>query len=514
TLRGMSGAQRDDLSPQARDEWDRGLREVNTICEEVLDLNFRALVLGQDPPTYDDRCPFQGLYPFYLQDREFFFGRETLVQTLKQTLEQDRFLAVLGPSGSGKSSVVLAGLIPVLQAQEPNLRMAYLTPGSHPSIQLETSLTKLDGRSVVVVVDQFEELFTLCSDEAERNAFLKRLLSLPEHLSLAITMRADFWAECAPYRELKEQMKRNQELIAPMDTAELRRAMEQQARKVGLRFEADLSHQILEDVQGEPGAMPLLQHALQELWKRRHGRWLRAEEYRALGGVRKAIAETADDFYQQVSTEEQERLRDIFVRLTRLDEESMQGEERRDTRRRVWLEELVPAGSDPTATKELVRRLADTRLIVTSVNELTQREEVEVAHEALIRHWPRLRHWLDEDRISLRLRSEIGEAAKEWKNQNQEESYLVHQGSRLEDAEILSHNSNFPLSELERVYVDACVALRKHERVEKEKQQRRELEAAPMKLTDIMVSFLLMAAADFSLLRRSQVSRNRAKTSR
>ncbi|MCP4396900.1 MAG: hypothetical protein GY801_06330, partial [bacterium] len=161
TLRGMSGAQRDDLSPQARDEWDRGLREVNTICEEVLDLNFRALVLGQDPPTYDERCPFQGLYPFYLHDREFFFGREALVQTLKQTLEQNRFLAVLGPSGSGKSSVVLAGLIPVLQAQELNFRIAYLTPGSHPLSQLETILTKLDGRSGVVVVDQFEELFTL-----------------------------------------------------------------------------------------------------------------------------------------------------------------------------------------------------------------------------------------------------------------------------------------------------------------------------------------------------------------
>ncbi|MCP4374825.1 MAG: hypothetical protein GY794_01390, partial [bacterium] len=378
----------EELTETARKEREKALAQVNGICSEALDISFNALALGKEPPTYDERCPFQGLYPFREDDREFFFGREVLVQKLHEKLEQNRFLAVLGPSGSGKSSVVLAGLSPILH-EERQLKMAYLTPGSDPLSQLETVLAKVDETSAVLMVDQFEELFTLCTDKTERQSFLDRLLTLPEDLPVMITMRADFWGECAPYPTFKERMQQCQELIAPMDTAELRRAMEQQARKVGLRFEADLSHQILEDVQGEPGAMPLLQHALQELWKRRHGRWLRAEEYRTLGGVRKAIAETADDFYQQVSTEEQERLRDIFVRLTRLDEESVQGEERRDTRRRVWLEELVPAGSDQTKTKELVRRLADTRLIVTSVNETTQREEVEVAHEALIRHWPR-----------------------------------------------------------------------------------------------------------------------------
>ncbi|MCP4284026.1 MAG: CHAT domain-containing protein [Gammaproteobacteria bacterium] len=465
------------LSEAARQERRDALVQINTICDEALDLSFNALALGQEPPKYDERCPFQGLYPFHEDDQEFFFGREALVQKLVRRLKQDPFLAVLGPSGSGKSSVVLAGLIPTLQEENSALRMAYLTPGNDPLSQLETSVAELGEGPVALMVDQFEELFTLCSEKAKRQAFLDRLLTFPERLPVVITMRADFWGECAPYSELREQMQARQELIAPMDTAELRRAMEQQVRKVGLRFEADLSHTILEDVQDEPGAMPLLQHALQELWKRRHGQWLRTEEYRAIGGVRKAIAETADVFYKRVSPEEQARVRDIFVRLTRLDEETVKREERRDTRRRVWLKELVPAESDQAATKDLVRRLADTRLVVTSVNPATKREEVEVAHEALIRYWPRLRDWLDEDRANLQLRERISEAAREWEDGKREESLLIHRGSRLEEAEVLARTPKF-LSELEQAYVDACVALRERERAEKEEQQRRELEAA------------------------------------
>ncbi|MFQ5858155.1 MAG: CHAT domain-containing protein, partial [Anaerolineae bacterium] len=341
-LRGMPGADREDLSKAARQEWDQALAEVNTICEEVLDLNFRALALGQDPPAYDARCPFRGLSAFRLEDREFFFGREVLIDRLVAKLAEHNFLAVLGPSGSGKSSLVLAGVIPVLQAKEPGLQMAYLTPGGDPLAQLEASLEKVHDQPAILVVDQFEELFTHSADEDKRQAFLDRLLGLAENLRVVITMRADFWGECAPYRALKEVMQARQELIAPMDSAELRRAMEMQAATVGLRFEADLSNTLLDAVQGEPGAMPLLQHALLELWKRRHGRWLRAEEYRAIGGVRQAIARTADDVYEKLSPDERDRVRDIFVRLTRLDEDPVQGEERRDTRRRVGMEELVP----------------------------------------------------------------------------------------------------------------------------------------------------------------------------
>jgi len=217
--------------------------------------------------------------------------------------------------------------------------------------------------------------------------------------------------------------------------------------------------------------MPLLQHALLELWKRRHGRWLRAVEYRALGRVKQAIAQTADRLYNELSSSEQERMRDIFVRLTRLDENIVQGEERRDTRRRLSLTELIPAGSDPQDTKALVKRLADTVLVVTSWNQLTQREEVEVAHETLIRHWGRLRGWLDEDLVNLRLRDSISEAAKEWEHKPEDESLLVHRGARLDAATAILDNARFPLTEAERAYIEACRQLSDRERMKAERQR-------------------------------------------
>src|SRR6516162_2093073 len=190
--------------------------------------------------------------------------------------------------------------------------------------RLRASQLKLVAkRPVLYIVDQFEELFTMCKDEGLRRAFIAELLELAKSDRVVLTMRADFWGECADYKDLKERMEARQELVAPMNAAELRAAMEQQAAKVGLRFEADLSNTMLDEVAGEPGAMPLLQHALLELWKRRHGRWLRASEYRALGGVKQAIAQTADRLYDGLPSPEQKRVRDIFVRLTHLGEDTV-----------------------------------------------------------------------------------------------------------------------------------------------------------------------------------------------
>jgi WD40 repeat protein/energy-coupling factor transporter ATP-binding protein EcfA2 len=458
------------LSNQARQERKKALEEVNNLCDRVLDLSFAALALDKEPPAYDSRCPFRGLQSFRPEDREFFFGREALIEKLQQKLAEHNFLAVLGTSGSGKSSVVLAGLIPAVQKNQPDLQMTYMTPNSEPLVQLNASLLKVHNQPSVLVVDQFEELFTLCTDEAKRVEFINQLLTLAQQQKVVVTMRADFWGECAKYHKLKELMQRRQELMGPMDSAELRRAMEMQAAKVGLRFEADLSNTILDDVQGEPGAMPLLQHALQEMWKRRHGRWLRCQEYRAIGGVQQAIAQTADNFYEKLSSQEKKQVRNIFVRLTRLDEDAVQGEKRRDTRQRVSLEDLVPAGGESVVTKKLVQRLADDRLIITSVNKVTDKEEVEVAHEALIRYWPKLQKWLDEDLVSIRLCKTISQAAHEWDKNRRDDNFLVHQGGRLEDADTLRKQSRLPLSQLEREYVDACVERR--DRLFKEKEAR------------------------------------------
>ncbi|MBX0327477.1 WD40 repeat domain-containing protein [Oscillochloris sp. ZM17-4] len=290
-----------------------------------------------------------------------------------------------------------------------------------------------------------------------------------------ITLRADFLGEVAPYPALRDMVTARQELIAPMTPEELRRAMERQAAAVGLRFEADLGGQILDDVRDEPGAMPLLQHALQELWQRRRGSWLRAAEYREIGGIQQAIAHSADQIYDKASPEDKERLRAIFVRLTRLDAERAEGAQR-DTRQRVVLADLVPAGADPTPTRALVGRMADARLLVTGIGPGGE-ETAEVAHEALIRGWPRLRAWLSEDRQGLLLREAIHSAAREWAAGGQDEDFLFR-GTRLDEAVALAALARFALNAQEQQFLDAATALRAREAAGREAARERELQAA------------------------------------
>ncbi|NJN18610.1 MAG: hypothetical protein HC822_21315 [Oscillochloris sp.] len=412
---------------------------------------------------------------------EFFFGREVLVKRLADRCDSSLFLAVLGPSGSGKSSLVFAGLVPELQRREPQLPLISLTPNELPLAALLFAIEQANlpeikevRRQAILVIDQFEEAFTLCQDNDERRAFFAELLRLQGRFLVIITMRADFLGEVAPYPELRDRVQSQQELVAPMTPEELRRAMELQAAAVGLRFEADLSGQILDDVRGEPGAMPLLQHALQELWQRRRGRWLRSAEYRVIGGIQQAIAHSADEIYNGSSAEDQERLRGIFVRLTRLDHDH-QGDEQRDTRRRVQLHDLVPSGVDPAPIRALISRLANARLVVTSGG--SDSDSVEVAHEALIRSWPRLRNWLSEDRQNLLLLEAIRTAVRDWHSSGEDEG-LLFRGSRLDEALALLHNQHLGLNADEQRFIEAGIALREREDAQREAARQRELEQA------------------------------------
>jgi tetratricopeptide (TPR) repeat protein len=477
------GADPSALSSEAQHERGQNLSTLNQLCTEVLDMSFNALALGQTPPAYDARCPFPGLMAFRPEEHEFFFGRETLVEKLQNRLKIHNFLAVLGPSGSGKSSLVLAGLVPVLA--QP---WAYLTPGDDPLSALKT--VKDDQR--LVVVDQFEELFTLAFNEATRQEFITRLLDLARTHQVVLTMRADFWGEIARYSALRDEMQAHQELVPPMGADELHRAIDRQAEKVGLRFEADLGEDILEDVQDEPGAMPLLQHALLLLWQRRHGRWLRLDEYRAIGGVQKAIAGTADSLYESLPPAEQERVRDIFMHLTRLDEETTTGENR-DTRRRVKLDELLPAGNDPAQTIALVKKLADARLVVTSESADGEEQFVEVAHEALIRRWPRLSHWLDENRQSLLLHQGLTQASTQWFKLGCDPGAL-YRGLRLEQAQELvqSHPDWITLSE--REFLDAS---RENARKEVRARRMQYILSGAAVLLVIGLAVVLLAANGF-----------------
>lgn len=460
------------------------LLTLEALGNEAVERTFRHLALGRPVPDYDGRCPFPGLSAFRAAESAFFFGREELLAKLCERLLAHRFLAVLGPSGSGKSSVVLAGVVPQLLRRNPTMRAAYMTPGPEPLQRLERALeggVEIAGSGTaahraplrVLVVDQFEESFTLCAAE-QRSAFFDRLLALRQHEAVILTMRADFWGECASHAELKSVMLSHQELVGPMSSAELRRAIEQQAGAVGLRLEDGLCATMVAAIEDEPGGMPLLQHTLLELWKRRRGSWLRAQEYRNLGGVQLAIAETAEAVYQQVAVtaDDQQRLRDIFTRLTQLDELSPPDRKPRDSRRRVRFSELVPVGSDPEVTRRIIAQLTDARLLVTRADVLHGEQEVEVAHEALIRHWPRLRAWLDEDRIGIGLREGVRQAAKEWLAGERAEHLLLHRGERLR----LLHErvARHAFNQSEQDYVDACRHREEEEQRQKDEQLRRE----------------------------------------
>lgn len=450
------------LSREARQDFQRAITEVETLCVQVLDLGFSAVALDKKPPPYSSLCPFPGMRAFAEDDQRYFFGREALVESLLRRIQEYPFLAVLGASGSGKSSVVRAGLLPRMRREMANLHCITMIPGADPYSQLEAALDRAgledparadSSRQIVLFVDQFEEVFTLCPRE-KRSLFLQRLLRLLPKTKIVLTMRADFWGECAEYAELRRLMQEHQELVASMTPHELRSAIERQARAAGLRFEPTLCEKIVEQVQSEPGAMPLLQHALLKLWERRHGTWLSYAEYEAIGGVQRAIAETADSIYNALEEEDRARMRTVFVRLTRVDDSS--GENRRDTRQRVAKTDLMPAGVDSSPFLALIAHLADARLLVTSVSPSTQQEEVEVVHESLIRNWPRLQTWLEQQRDSLALREALSKAAQDWKKRRRDQQWLVHTGSRLRECDEL--HARFPglLNQLEQEYLNAC----------------------------------------------------------
>jgi hypothetical protein len=245
------------------------------------------------------------------------------------------------------------------------------------------------GQPQLVLVDQFEETFTLCRDETERVTFIERLMSIAQdqaaQTTVVIALRADFYSHCAQYPLLREAVAAEQEYIGQMTAAELRRAIEEPAKRGGWEFEHGLVDILLSDIgadgrgQPEPGALPLLSHALLATWERRRGRTFTIEGYRAAGGVRGAIAETAESvFTDQLNRAQQDLARDIFLRLTEL------GEGTEDTRRRASLNELARQSEETLSLRNVLNTLADARLI--TLNE----DSAEVAHEALIREWQRL----------------------------------------------------------------------------------------------------------------------------
>ena len=380
-------------------------------------------------------CPYKGLAPFDADDAAYFFGRERLVAELVARLVGAPLLAVVGPSGSGKSSVVRAGLLPALAGGvlpgSENWTQALIRPGEQPLRALRSATRRLAReRRSLLVVDQFEELFTACRDEDERAHFVDALVRADA--TVVIAVRADFYGRCAAYPELSRLVGANHVLVGPMTRDELRRAIERPAERVGLTVEPELVDTLLRDVEDQPGALPLLSTALLELWRSRDGHHLRLAAYARTGGVQGAVARLAEDAYFAL---DQSAVRSLLLRLC---DETSGGA---IVRRRVALERLEPELAD------VADRLADRRLLTISDG------AVEVAHEALLHEWPRLRGWLDEDVQGRRLHRQLNEAARAWEADDRDPAAL-YRGGRLAAALDWAAAHDSELDATERAFLD------------------------------------------------------------
>ena len=446
-----------------------------------------AVAEPPEPPELEV-CPFRGLAPFDAAHAEYFFGRERLVAELVARLVGSTLLAVVGPSGSGKSSAVRAGLLPVLAdgvvPGSERWRRAVLRPGERPLAALSRNLARAvpetgreaaapwisdalerlpAGERLVLAVDQFEEAFVACRDEAEREAFLDALVEgaadPDERLVVVLAIRADFYGRCAEHADLSTLVSANQILVGAMRRDELRRAIELPARRAGLRVEPRLVSALVGDVAGEPGGLPLLSTALLELWQRRDGHTLRYRTYERTGGVDGAVARLAEDAYQGLSAGERRRARPMLLRLAGAEEDS-----EAFVRRRVPLDELE-VERDEDAARALAA-LTESRLLT------VEEDAVEVAHEALLGEWPRLRGWLAEDAEGRRLHQHLIGASREWRDSERDPAEL-YRGARLVVALDWAAEHDPELNELERDFLDESRAASEREAERQRRTNRR-----------------------------------------
>ena len=341
-------------------------------------------------------------------------------------------------------------------------------------LHLQVSLALRDAppeRHLCLVIDQFEEVFTLCQDRVEQKRFADLLhyaATVAEGRTVVVlTMRADFLVRAAAYAPLGDALSSHQFLVPPMVEAELRSAIEEPARLAGVACEDGLVDTILQDMGQEPGALPLMEHALARMWEHvGPDRRLTLQAYRAVGGVQGALSQRAEALFDALTAEEQDNARRILLRLTQ------PGEGTEDTRRRAAQKELITRPEDTESVNKVIQDFANARLLVTN-----DTGQVEVSHEALIRGWPRLRGWLDEDRNALHTHRRITEAAQAWQSLQRDDGAL-YRGALLEQANEWRNHHEASLNPLERDFLDASMALQRRAVEEQEARQRRDLEQA------------------------------------
>jgi WD40 repeat protein/serine/threonine protein kinase len=465
---------------------------------------FTKTKIGSGIPVNQLPCPYRGLFAFRQEDAPFFFGREAVTEQLLTAVNKQPLVAIVGPSGSGKSSVVFAGLLAQLH-QEENWRIAVFRPGREPFETLANALqshiqpglevsglasvlrqgelrlyevveqiiqTNSERDHLLLVVDQFEEIYTLCTHGEERYLFLDALLEAvdiqtfrPElKFTLVLTIRADFLGQALTYRPFADALQGADFKLGPMTRSDLSQAIVRPAEKQGVGFEAGLVARILNDVGESPGNLPLLEFALTSLWEASHTDQLTHNAYDEIGGVTGALARYANEILNQLKTAEQRQARQIFVQMVQ------PGEGTEDTRRLATRSELGEANW------QLVQRLADARLVVTS-RDPTGQETVEVVHEALIRTWERLQNWMETDRDFRAWQERLRIVLAQWEASDQDDGALLR-GALLEQARAWADNPSITLGSREHAFILASQSQAEKRQIEREAARNRELEQA------------------------------------
>jgi formylglycine-generating enzyme required for sulfatase activity/energy-coupling factor transporter ATP-binding protein EcfA2 len=456
------------------------------------------------PKPFDGRCPYKGLDVFVEEDAELFFGREQWVENLLGRVKESRTLFVTGQSGSGKSSLVRAGLIPALKKTGYGEHWLYATmkPGRDPIDTLanafsrlkdpslakylrenaelanvlhecaESALSERADQRLVLFIDQFEEVFTqLSKDKAQVFINLLDHAATVENgrVIVLFSMRSDFIPNCAIYPQLNAILNQQFIQIGAMQSDELVSAIAQPALRVGLKIDPELIAQIINDMKGEPGALPLMQFALKDLFDAEKAKGgiiaLTLSDYLRRGGIDEALERHANASLDELTDEEKELARSVFSGLIEI------GRSTQDTRRTALSNELIPADKKADAVKSVVQKLANARLITTDATTVT------ISHEKLIDAWPWLKKLVNENRDVIALQNEIAEDAKEWHEHGQDESYL-YTGARLANANEKLDAKKLILSGLSQAFVAAGIKMEETEQRKKEQQQQRELEAA------------------------------------
>ncbi len=497
-------------------------KEPHLRYKNVLEIaqDLRQAMLGNfdmdatmEMPVAIVKNPYKGLHPFEEIDSGDFYGRESIVgeilARLVETSETNRLLAIVGPSGSGKSSLVKAGVLPALRqgtlSDSERWYIASMTPGTNPFERLESALLSIastspdnlihdlktdprglvkavnrlfeeDEGQIVLFIDQFEEIFTLVVDETIRNQFIQLLvkatLDSASRIRIILTLRADFYDRPLHYDEFGRIIQQQTQVVLPLSRNELERAIVMPSQRVGVRVDPKLVTSIVADVREEPGALPLLQYTLTELFERREGAEISISAYQDLGGVAGALATRAEEVFALLDADQRLISRQLFLRLVTL------GEGTEDIRRRALRSELMSLVNDAEQLETILGLFGRHRLLSFDHDSTTREPTVEVAHEALIRVWQRLKNWVSESRNDVRQQRRLNELAEEWLNYYKDGSYLLH-GLQLQQFEAWIEHSTIDLTEEELEYLQTSVDKRhEEERLETERlEHERRLEA-------------------------------------